>query len=56
MTGTLPTVRPTTNDTGAGWIFVADNLTTHCSVTLVLLVAGLCVISAESLGAKHTSW
>ena len=41
---------------GRGWIFVADNLMTHCSATLVLLVAGLCVIPAESLGAKHTSW
>ena len=42
-------------DPGAGWIFVADNLTTHCSATLVLLVAGLCAISAESLGAKGKS-
>jgi len=42
-------------DPGAGWIFVADNLTTHCSATLVLLVAGLCVIPAESLGAKGKS-
>lgn len=39
-------------DAEAGWIFVADNLTTHCSATLVLLVAGLCGIPAESLGAK----
>ena len=39
-------------DPEAGWIFVADNLTTHCSATLVLLVAGLCGIPAETLGKK----
>lgn len=39
-------------DPEAGWIFVADNLTTHVSATLVLLVATLCGISAESLGVK----
>ena len=42
-------------DPAAGWIFVADNLTTHCSATLVLLVAGLCGIPAESLGKKGKS-
>jgi len=42
-------------DPTAGWIFVADNLTTHCSATLVLLVAGLCGIPAESLGRKGKS-
>ena len=42
-------------DPEAGWIFVADNLTTHCSATLVLLVAVLCGIPAESLGAKGKS-
>ena len=42
-------------DPSAGWIFVADNLTTHCSATLVLLVAGLCAIPAETLGAKGKS-
>ena len=61
-----PTVQPTRDeqdfarhiertiatDAEAGWIFVADNLTTHCSETLVLLVAGLCGLPAESLGAK----
>ena len=26
-------------DPKAGWVFVADNLTTHCSATLVLLIA-----------------
>lgn len=39
-------------DAQAGWIFVADNLTTHCSATLVLLVAGLCGIPAGALGQK----
>lgn len=42
-------------DPEAGWIFVGDNLTTHCSATLVLLVAGLCGIPAESLGKKGKS-
>lgn len=42
-------------DPAGGWIFVADNLTTHCSATLVLLVAGLCGIPAESLGTKNKS-
>ena len=44
--------RTVTTDPEAGWIFVADDLTTHCSATLVLLVAVLCGIPAESLGAK----
>ena len=39
----------------AGWIFVADNLTTHTSATLVLWVASLCGIPAESLGRKGKS-
>jgi DDE superfamily endonuclease len=61
-----PTVQPTRDeqdfarhigqtvatDAEAGWVFVADNLTTHCSETLVLLVAGLCGLPAESLGVK----
>ena len=61
-----PTVQPTRNeadfaqhiertiatDPAAGWIFVADNLTTHCSTTLVLSIAGLCCIPVESLGKK----
>lgn len=46
--------RTVATDPDAGWIFVADNLTTHCSATLVLLVAGLCGIPAESLGKKGT--
>jgi hypothetical protein len=61
-----PTVQPTRDeqdfarhieqtiatDAAASWIFVADNLTTHGSETLVLLVAGLCGLPAESLGVK----
>ena len=39
-------------DPEAGWIFVADNLTTHCSATLVLLVAAVCGVPADTLGAK----
>ncbi len=64
-----PTVQPTRDeadfarhieqtvatDAEAGWIFVGDNLTTHCSATLVLLVAGLCGIPAGSLGRKGKS-
>ena len=42
-------------DPEGGWIFVADNLTTHCSETLVLLVAALGAIPAESLGKKGKS-
>jgi DDE superfamily endonuclease len=47
--------RTIATDPAAGWIFVADNLTTHCSETLVLLVAGLCGLPAESLGEKEKS-
>lgn len=64
-----PTVQPTRDeadfashiertiatDPAAGWILVADNLTTHCSATLVLLIAGLCAVPAESLGRKGKS-
>ena len=39
-------------DPEAAWIFVADNLTTHCSATLVLLIAGLCAVLTESLGSS----
>src|SRR5947209_5378256 len=42
-------------DPEAGWIFVADNLTTHVSASLVLLVAGLCGIPADALGKKGRS-
>ena len=65
----MPTVQPTRDeadfashvartiatDSSAGWIFVADNLTTHCSATLVLLIAGLCALPTEALGKKGKS-
>lgn len=41
-------------DPGAGWIFVTDNLTTHCSESLVRLVAKCEALDVE-LGAKRTS-
>jgi DDE superfamily endonuclease len=47
--------RTIATDPSAGWIFVADNLTTHCSVTLVLLIAGLCALPTGSLGKKGKS-
>ena len=47
--------RTITTDPEAEWIFVADNLTTHCSATLVLLVAALCAIPVETLGEKGKS-
>ncbi len=47
--------RTIATDPKAGWIFVADNLTTHVSATLVLLVAGLCALPVESLGVKGKS-
>ena len=47
--------RTIATDPTAGWIFVADNLTTHCSATLVLLIAGLCALPTESLGKKGKS-
>ena len=42
-------------DPKAGWIFVADNLTTHVSATLVLLVATMCGIPESTLGVKGKS-
>lgn len=47
--------RTLATDPKAGWIFVADNLTTHVSATLVLLVAGLCGIPVDTLGEKGKS-
>ena len=47
--------RTIATDAAAGWIFVADNLTTHCSATLVLLIAGWCAVPVESLGKKGQS-
>jgi DDE superfamily endonuclease len=43
--------RTVATDPGAGWIFVVDNLTIHCSETLVLYVAQACGNSAD-LGKK----
>jgi hypothetical protein len=39
-------------DPEASWIFVCDNLNTHLSATLVILVAILCGIPLLSLGRK----
>ena len=39
-------------DSAAEWIFVTDNLNTHQSMTLVLLVAILCDIPLDGLGEK----
>ncbi len=43
------------SNSDASWIFVADNLTTHTSATLVLWVASRCGIPTESLGKKGKS-
>lgn len=42
-------------DATAGWIFVADNLTTHVSELLVLLIAGMLCIPEPTLGKKGKS-
>ena len=39
-------------DPKANWVFVCDNLNTHLSATLVMLVAILCDIPLSSLGEK----
>lgn len=39
-------------DPDAEWIFVCDNLNTHMSETLVILVAVLCGINVVSIGKK----
>jgi putative transposase len=41
-------------DPTAPWVLVCDNLNTHCSETLVKLVAGLCGIT-DDLGVKGKS-
>ena len=41
-------------DPGATWVFVCDNLTTHCSESLVRYVAGACDVEAD-LGTKGKS-
>jgi hypothetical protein len=43
-----------TADSSAKWIFVADNLNTHCSESLVRLVAELCGIE-DDFGVKGKS-
>lgn len=43
--------RTVATDPAAGWIFVADNLTIHCSASLVRYVAQACGIE-EDLGKK----
>lgn len=62
-----PTIGPTRNeadfaahiqrtldtDPKASWIFVADQLNTHMSETLVRLVAERCSINTEDLGSKR---
>ena len=47
--------RTVATDPEAGWIFVADNLTTHCSETLVLLFAAALLIPEATLGNKGKS-
>jgi len=44
--------RVVATDPNAGWVFVCDNLNTHFSATLVMLVAILCGIPWNSLGKK----
>jgi len=61
-----PTIRPTRteedfcwhihntimSDPDAGWVFIVDNLNTHCSASLVRLVARLEGIDESTLGQK----
>lgn len=64
-----PTIRPTrteedfcwhihhtvATDSNAGWVFVVDNLNTHCSESLVRYVARLEGIEESTLGQKDKS-
>jgi hypothetical protein len=64
-----PTIRPTrteedfcwhihhtvATDPDAGWVFVVDNLNTHCSESLVRYIARLQEIDASTLGQKGKS-
>jgi hypothetical protein len=64
-----PTIRPTrteedfcwhiyhtiATDPDAGWVFIVDNLNTHCSESLVRLVARLEGIDQSTLGQKDKS-
>jgi hypothetical protein len=43
--------RTVATDAQAGWVFVVDNLTTHCSEALVRYVAGACGVE-DDLGKK----
>jgi hypothetical protein len=43
--------RAVATDAHAGWVFVVDNLTTHCSESLVRYVAAVCGIE-DDLGKK----
>ena len=47
--------RTVATDAEAGWVFVADNLTTHLSATLVVLVAAMLAIPETTLGKKGES-
>jgi len=47
--------RTVATDPKAGWNIVADNLSTHCSETLVLLIATLLGIPHSLLGQKEKS-
>lgn len=63
----MPTIRPTRTDEDfcwhihhtvatdpeAGWVFIADNLNTHCSESLVRYVARLLGIDESTLGQKN---
>ena len=40
-------------DPAAGWLFVCDNLNTHMSVLLVMLIAVLCEIPLDGLGKQR---
>ena len=42
-------------DPDGGWIFVCDNLNTHMSASLVLMVALMCDIPLNTLGKKDKS-
>lgn len=47
--------RTIATDPDAGWIFVMDNLTTHVSESLVVLIAALLCIPRSTLGEKEKS-
>ena len=49
-----PIATTVATDPGGGWVFVADNLNTHLSETLVCWVADVCALP-DNLGAKGKS-